>query len=564
MSAYENPGLIQGDKSGQIYGQAMANFGAQFLSFAQNYVARQDAFAKEQAAENARIQEIGYEIEEAAYNKANENYLELQKTDPSLAEQMKTQTATLLNGVGNPGDENYKMGAIKAQTILKTQGNLSKEKRQELRTIVQNAKAFQDRMLQGGSDIMADLEDMDNIKPQDIGNTHYYVGNTLQERLTSQYSAAVLKNQPPPGATTSKALRSDENGMPIVSVTTEFDAESDAGKQLLQKFPELKDQIKDGKISFNWERSVDDLGDGFIKKIPEGTNIDQTFMDVGAANEKGLTRQMMVGTPQSKRVASGAAGVDNLQTIQYINTPGLNSDPAFNATVKSKMEGLISLDPGEVRAYIKNTLKQGSNFDYAGFAKMSSDQKVQVLVDLEKKRLIETKLTEYPSRIATEEDAAYLNANSKMLSGEGTAEKVIPGQTKIYYQETIDRIGEYKGGDQDDKNKNVLDKEKWEGFKESGYRKGDYLYQWDQAKGAFVEYKLSTIDGRETKAKTGNVAKSPQQMGNLTNQNWNNYRGFEPASPVTPEPTEPETEEDRRRREQINRENDRELNRLNT
>ena len=90
--SYRNPGQIQADRSGEIYGRALAGFGAQMLSFAQNFAAAREKAAKEQKAENDRIQRIGYEVEEAAYNEANSNYVELQKKDPGLAEQFKTQT----------------------------------------------------------------------------------------------------------------------------------------------------------------------------------------------------------------------------------------------------------------------------------------------------------------------------------------------------------------------------------------------------------------------------------------------------------------------------------------
>lgn len=546
--SYRNPGQIQADRSGEIYGRALAGFGAQMLSFAQNFAAAREKAAKEQKAENDRIQRIGYEVEEAAYNEANSNYVELQKKDPGLAEQFKTQTEVLLNGVGNVGDADYKIGAIKAQTILKTQGDLTKKQRAEYRKVVQDAKAFQDRMLAGGTEIIADLADMEKIKPQDIGNTYFYVGNTVQERLTSQFSAYVLGNKNIPGATTSKNLRSDENGIPIISVNTVFDVESDAGKKLLNDFPELQPQIKDGKISFNWERSIDKLGDGFIREIPEGVDATSAFEDSGAMKDGRLTQKMMVGQPTSKRLASGAEGRDNLVTTQFINTAGLESDPTFNAQVEAKIEGLISMDPGDVRAYMQNTLKLGSKYDYDSFLKLSSDEKKKILTRLEKDKVIETKLSGFSSRIATKEDAAYINENAESLSGEGSATTVIPGETKVYFTEKVSQISSITPTTISVDDKNVMSEETWESYKESGYQpSGTFRFDWDPVRKAFVQMKLTVSDGAVVAQETGQIARSPQELGNLTGQTIKNYQGFEiqdPMRPTTGEARERELQEE--------------------
>ena len=179
---------------------------------------------------------------------------------------------------------------------------------------------------------------------------------------------------------------------------------------------------------------------------------------------------------------------------------------------------------------MQNTLKLGPNFDYAGFMKLPADQKTAFLTQAESDRVIKTKLSGYDKRAATAADVAFINENAKKLNGDGSITPIKEGDL-IYIEKKIDNISKYQRNQSDQSGKNILNKEKWEGFKKSGYRKGDYLYTWDNQQGAFIEYKLSTIDGRETKAKTGNTARSPQDMGNLTNQNWDNYRGFEPAVP---------------------------------
>jgi hypothetical protein len=114
MGAYENPQPII-DRSGEIWGQAIASFGTSIGAGIAQAAAYRAAAKKKQEDEDQRVQAIGYEIEEKTYDQANENYQEVLEKIPSLADQFKTETALLLDGDGT--DEN---GAIWAQTQLAT------------------------------------------------------------------------------------------------------------------------------------------------------------------------------------------------------------------------------------------------------------------------------------------------------------------------------------------------------------------------------------------------------------------------------------------------------------
>jgi len=447
MGAYENPAMLQGPNIGKIWGQAAASFGQSIGQGIESAMKQYEQAKKEQKAENARVQRIGYEIEERAYDQANQNYSVLEKQNPGLAEQFQPMVADLLNGTGIAGEEGYKMGAIEAQTLLATKSDLGKEEKEYYRNIVQRAKLFQDRVISGGADIISDLTDMEKIKPQDIGNTHYYVGNNAKEKLTSQYSAYVLNNKEIPGATTSKNLGMDNAGNPIVSVSTVFDASSAAGKALLKDFPELESEVKNGQISFKWEKDITKLGDGFIREIPEGIDASQVYQDSGAMTDQGkFTQNMLVGNPVMRREASGAKGIDNLIETQYLNVPGLMQSQTFNAAAKAKATAIISYDPGDLKAYMQNTLELGPKYDYSSFMKKSADEKISILQELEKQKLIKTKFSGYKSRPATAEDVKYINANAKDLqSGESLA-PIQEGQM-IYYQETSKGTAEYRNPD---------------------------------------------------------------------------------------------------------------------
>jgi hypothetical protein len=135
MGAYENPQPII-DRSGEIWGQAIASFGTSIGAGIAQAAAYRAAAKKEQEDEDQRVQAIGYEIEEKTSDEANKNYQEVLEKIPSLADQFKTETALLLEGT----DEN---GAIWAQTQLATAGNLSKKDRKKYKKIAQRAVDFQ-------------------------------------------------------------------------------------------------------------------------------------------------------------------------------------------------------------------------------------------------------------------------------------------------------------------------------------------------------------------------------------------------------------------------------------
>lgn len=428
MGAYENPQPII-DRSGEIWGQAFASFGASIGAGIAQAAAYRAAAKKKQEAEDQRIQAIGYEIEEKTWDEANKNYQKVLEKNPSLADQFKAETALLLDGDGT--EENR--GAIWAQTQLATRGNLSREDRKKYRDITQRAGYFQDVVQSGGADIMVDLEDMKNIKPGDIGSTHYYVGDTLMDRLTSQYSSYVLSNQKIPGAETKKSLKPDENGNAIIGVETVFDTTTDAGKKVLTDFPELADQVKDGKLVFNWSRNIKEIGDGFIREIPKGADPTIVWQDSNAMDDKGNLTANMVLPSKITRERSGAKGIDQVFTDNIINTQGLKDDSVFQAQIEASVSARIAQDTGDLRSYMKNTLKMGPGYDYSGFMKLPADEKIKILKKEEEDRVIETRLKKYASRSATKEDVAFYNANAKDIqSGEGGI-TIEEGQ-QIYFQ----------------------------------------------------------------------------------------------------------------------------------
>jgi hypothetical protein len=179
---------------------------------------------------------------------------------------------------------------------------------------------------------------------------------------------------------------------------------------------------------------------------------------------------------------------------------------------------------------MQNTLKLGPNYDYSSFMKLPAEQKTQILTQLEKEKVVSTRLAKYQSREATEQDVAYINSNAQRLDGKGAIAPIKKGDL-IYYSEQVKPVSEYnKGTDTEEKGK-VISESRWNSMKSSGFKRGVFEYKWNNNLGVFEEIRTATVEGLPTREKTGNVAKTPQELGNLTSQNWSNYEGFEVQEP---------------------------------
>ena len=133
------------------------------------------------------------------------------------------------------------------------------------------------------------------------------------------------------------------------------------------------------------------------------------------------------------------------------------------------------------------------------------------------------------------------------MAADGKIAPVVPGETKVYFTEKVSQISSItpKIPTSD---KNIMSKETWESYKESSYQpSGTFRFDWDPVRKAFVQIKLTVSDGAVVAQETGQIARSPQELGNLTGQTIKNYQGFEiqdPTRPTTGEARERELQEE--------------------
>ncbi len=400
MGAYENPAIIR-DTSGQIYGQAIASFGQSIAKGISIYGQKAQEANRKAQEKIERQQRIAYDIEDKAYAQANKNYAELASKDPSLVDQFKKQTELLLRG----NDEN--IGAIKAQTLLATQNDLTKEERQNYRDIVNRAQTFQISAIEGGGKILADLEDQKGILAQDIASTHAWVGSNELEKDTSMLTSYVLGNKKADGLTGSKELVPGENGSMIVKVTSTVDENSNLFKNLDE---ETKEFLKNNDYKLEWKKNINEWNEGLIDEIPEKADYNQMSITNGFESKEGsITPEYIVGgeTGVSKIISNG-----KIFDAKYIDVDGFINSQSFQKDMLGKASGYLARGNGQLSSFMTYKMRDGS-FNVNEFKKQTTPQQEQEVVNALIEDFKNTKLSDLEQRKATPQDVKNLRALGK-------------------------------------------------------------------------------------------------------------------------------------------------------
>ncbi|MAO22503.1 MAG: hypothetical protein CMJ25_17285 [Phycisphaerae bacterium] len=400
MGAYENPAIIR-DTSGQIYGQAIASFGQSIAKGISIYGQKAQEANKKAQEKIERQQRIAYDIEDKAYAQANKNYAELASKDPSLVDQFKSQTELLLRGNG----EN--IGAIKAQTLLATKNDLTKEERQNYRNIVNRAQTFQISAVEGGGKILADLEDQQGILAQDIASTHAWVGSNELEKDTSMLTSYVLGGKKANGLTGNKELVPGENGSMIVKVTSTVDENSDLFKNLDE---ETKEFLKNNDYKLEWKKNINEWNEGLIDEIPEKADYNQMSITNGFESKEGsITPEYIVGgeTGVSKIISNG-----KIFDAKYIDVDSFINSQSFQKDVLGKASGYLARGNGQLSSFMTYKMRDGS-FNVNEFKKQTTPQQEQEVVNALIEDFKNTKLSDLEQRKATPQDVKNLRALGK-------------------------------------------------------------------------------------------------------------------------------------------------------
>jgi len=361
--SYRNPQVIV-DRSGEIWGQAIAGFGKDIARGIDAYSAikqknqeleRKQTEAKQLTANGVSqkfsegIEQIGSSIKDSSISK------QFKETAKMMAD---TGEAVTING------QSVTIGAIEAQTELKMNPNLDKETRNAYSKIVTDFKGYQSTMVSSAGNIISGLEGLSESTTGMIGKTFDFNGEGI-ENTKSQIAAYSLLNKQMKGITSNKVLsrEKDEDGVfrNMLSIDSEIDTTSktyiDLEKAGLISKEDLvfEEGSTVGKLS--WKRDLSTWGEqgGLIVPIaPEGDTT-EAMRIAGFTDEKGNAtgKGFNNNAVYSRRRVKG--GTEN-KSEEHFDPDVLRYDPAYEAELKGSAAGIMALPLDQQVKYITNTL----------------------------------------------------------------------------------------------------------------------------------------------------------------------------------------------------------------
>ena len=361
--SYRNPQVIV-DRSGEIWGQAIAGFGKDIARGIDAYSAikqknqeleRKQTEAKQLTANGVSqkfsegIEQIGSSIKDSSISK------QFKETAKMMAD---TGEAVTING------QSVTIGAIEAQTELKMNPNLDKETRNAYSKIVTDFKGYQSTMVSSAGNIISGLEGLSESTTGMIGKTFDFNGEGI-ENTKSQIAAYSLLNKQMKGITSNKVLsrEKDEDGVfrNMLSIDSEIDTTSqtyiDLEKAGLISKEDLvfEEGSTIGKLS--WKRDLStwgEQGDLIVPIAPEGDTTESMriagFTDEeGNATGKGFNNNAVY----SRRRIKG--GTEN-KSEEHFDPDALRYNLAYEAELKGSAAGVLALPLDQQVKYITNTL----------------------------------------------------------------------------------------------------------------------------------------------------------------------------------------------------------------
>jgi len=361
--SYRNPRVIV-DRSGEIWGQAIAGFGKDIARGIDAYSAIKQ---KNQELERKQT-ETKQLMANGVSQKFSENIEKISSNikDSSISKQFK-DTARMMADTGESVNINGKsvtIGAIEAQTELKVNPNLDKETRNAYSKIVTDFKSYQSTMVSSAGNIISGLEGLSKSSTGMIGKMFDYQGEGI-ENTKSQIAAYSLLNKKMKDITSAKALTREkgEDGVTrnMLTINSDIDTNSKTYKDLLAaKLISPEDLVFEkgstiGRLS--WKRDLatwGEEGELIVPIAPEGDTTESMriagFTDEkGNATGKGFNNNSLY----TRRRVKG--GIES-KSEQHFDPDALRSDPAYEAELKGAAEGILALPLDQQVKYITNTL----------------------------------------------------------------------------------------------------------------------------------------------------------------------------------------------------------------
>ena len=448
--SYRNPQVII-DKSGEIWGQAIAGFGKDVARGIDNYAA-----AKEKNQEIARKQK---QAKQLTANGVSQKFLEgIEQVssgikDPSISEQFK-DTAKMMANVGEEitvNGKSFKIGAIEAQTELKMNPNLDKDTRDAYSQIVTDFKGYQTGMVSSAGNIISGLDGLANSTTGMIGKTMDYQGQGF-ENTQSQVASYSLLGKQMEGVTSKKVLGrvkgEDGKYRNMLTINSSIDTKSKTFKELEAAGLISRDDLtfEEGSDvgSFSWERDLatwGEEGDLIVDIAPEGDTT-ESLRIAGFTDDKGNA----TGLGFNKNVVYSSRGVKGgveRTAEEHFDPDALRDNPAYDAELKGSAAGILALPLDQQIKYISNTLGWPT-IKQSEWAGATPEMKESFLMEQRFEKDLQKLMgaggkNRVKTRDATPEDVAAYKADGIELSllnppTKGKDGKEVPGTpTKVYY-----------------------------------------------------------------------------------------------------------------------------------
>ena len=388
MSAYDNPKLIN-DKSALAWAAAAQQVTQAVVTGYQNYV---DFKIKNAEIANKKQEVFDLAWNEAslkAYENADKTYEELEDAglENSLIAKGKETQVRLMEGVGKPGDDDYVMGSIEAQTILQTRGGLTKEQRKEYSDIVSAANTNLRNLQDDAGIILSDVQDVELYKDgPGPGRESNWEGGNFQEQLGTQLAAFGLSNISAEGMTVdSKDYRRLSNGDRVVEVVTTVAKGSkilkgglgEGGWLTEAKNKDANNTYKvndDGSVTFTWKKNMKNWDGQLLKATEAATDGNQTLVDANILDKsKGeITASFKTAwTPVGDTMGTDAGKVRTLVTSEFIDMKGINK--SLEKQLDGRLASLYALPPRDKKAYMEQRLEMG-DININEFVQLTEEQ----------------------------------------------------------------------------------------------------------------------------------------------------------------------------------------------
>ena len=468
--SYRNPQIII-DRSGEIWGKAIAGFGANVAKGIDTFAA---AHEQAQAAANRRKEsnQLALNVSELKENEKINKFVK-SLPDKSMNDQVgqtiREMATTGLKNTVNVNGKDYTLGAIKAQALLKSDPNLDKDTREAYLKIVSGYNQYMDNMGGVASSITVNNSE---LRPEEPGfiSQNYDIQGEGGEGTANLIAAMSVNSQPIEGVESKKEYGRGYNKDTgkydnTLTINSRIDKSStiyeswvknglttngsEEKGNLTQQFEEELDSKGNptGYVTSKFERNLNEIGEeglGLIVKIPEQGDINKALNDAGYRDPKtgietglGFVKEKIV----DNRVLDNGDTVKSTET--HFDAASLKNNPAYELINKATADKITALPLDQQIKYMSNHLGWGG-IEKTPWAQMNVDAKkdliTRTLVDRDLRNMMGAdKDNLLKTRKATPEDVAKYKADNKTIKVDDD----------IYFTEklqTVERAGGASGG----------------------------------------------------------------------------------------------------------------------